>query len=76
MAYQITHKAAKAVLFHWITTHWHIVALSKGQVSYADVVDEMMMLDMADLVQEQPMLVYGTYKEACVFAKEYIGTHK
>jgi len=72
MAYQVTHKAAKAVLFHWMTNHWHMQAFAEGVVSYADVVDEMMLLDMSDLVQDQPMLVYGTYKEVKAFCCEHL----
>jgi len=76
MAYQITHKAAKAALFHWMTTSWQIQAFAEGQISYADVIDEMMMLNMEDLVHNQPILVYGTYKNVVEFAKDYIGNHK
>lgn len=72
MAYQITHKAAKAVLFHWMTNHWHIEALAKKQVSFTEVVDEMNMLDMNDLINDQPMLVYGTYKEVCEVSKTHL----
>lgn len=67
-----TKKGLKAALFHWMISFWTHKGLADGTVTFAVVVDEMMMLYMEDLVHMNHTVVYGAYKDAVRFAQDMI----
>lgn len=63
MAIQVSNTGLKAVVFHWAAHHFDLRWFADGQISFADMVDEMMMLHMQDLVYQNHTTVYGAYKD-------------
>ena len=73
MTIQVSNKGFKAVVFHWTIGYFDMNSLASGEVSFSNMVDEMMMLDMQDLVHTNHTSVYRAYKDAVNFAKGFVG---
>lgn len=66
---QVSNIGLKAVVFHWAAHHFDLRWLADGQVTFADMLDEMMLLHMHDLVRQNHTTVYGAYKDLVRHAK-------
>lgn len=68
----VDKKALRALLFHWMTTHWTLEGFAEEVITLADVVSEMSELHMKGLIEHNLTTVQGAYHDVVEYAKDSI----